>query len=148
MGDVRRVTVKGGPELARKLRQIGVDVDGILGMALKAGATVVQRAAQPKAPGPFIVIGEPQKRGKVMEIEVGPDEKHWYYRFAETGAKPHSITASQARALQFYMGGSPVCRRTVSHPGFPARPFLRPSLDENTNQASTAVGQRIKRALP
>ncbi len=142
------VDLKGDKELIAALKKTGANVDGILVQAVVAGASVIQGAANAKAPGPHIEINaHPKRRGKIR-VDIGPDKDHWYYMFFETGATPHRIGPKNRKMLRFYEGGEPVFAHAVSHPGMPARPYLRPALDEREGDAVDAVGRVIRRVLP
>lgn len=138
------VTIKGDEKLIKELKRLGVDVDRVLDDALKAGAKIIQREANPKAPGPHIEIGDVKKIGDGAEIKVGPDDEHWYYRFLEFGAGPHSIGGHQILTL---FGEEFITGPVETHPGFAARPFLRPALDEGRGRAQDAMGDELKKAI-
>jgi HK97 gp10 family phage protein len=144
-----QVKVEGDIELIKELKRLGVDVDRVLETALEAGAEVVQRAANPKAPAPHIEIGDVEKRGDRTQVKVGPDDEHWYYRYFETGASAHQIAAVSGATLRLAAAdgdgyGFPTA---VPHPGMGAKPFLRPALDENEAKASNAMGDELKGAI-
>jgi HK97 gp10 family phage protein len=64
----------------------------------------------------------------------------YYARWIEyTGAQPHSITG------RLFVNGGVYTR--VSHPGFSAKPFMRPALDTRANDAVMAAGEYIKKRL-
>jgi len=143
MGDLT-VRLEGDKELIKELKRLGVDVRAALDDALREGAEVVQRAANPKAPGEHIEIGDAQVRGDGGEIKVGPDDDHWYYRFVETGAAAHTVGAS-GQVLKLF--GEDFVTGSVEHTGFSARPFLRPALDENEGKAQDAMGDELRKAI-
>ena len=134
----------GGPQLARTLHRLGVDVDKVLEAAVVAGAQIVERAAEPQAPGPHIEIGDPERDGSGVAVEIGPDRTHWYYKFPETGAVPHPIEARDSNVLRLFGRSGPEFRRRVAHPGRPAAPFLRPALDQNERPIQMAVGDQLR----
>ena len=140
-----RFTVKIEDEaLLRDLQRLGADVGQVLKKALLAGAEIVEKDAGRRAPGPYIDHGEVKTSGHSAEVDVGPDDDHWYYRYFETGAKPHRISGSP---LRFIIAGDPVFARHVRHPGMAARPFLRPALDESQGQTTDAIGDELKRVI-
>lgn len=147
MPAVRIAEIEGLDDLIGKLRKMGVDVENVTPAALLDGAEVVQTAANREAPGPYIVVGEVEKRGKGHEVAIGPDDEHWYWRFLETGTAPHFIEAYSARALRMGSTGAEYFARSADHPGHAARPFLRPAIDENEKPITDAVGARYKRVL-
>lgn len=131
-------------DLLRDLHRLGVDVEKVLEAALLAGADVVEDDANRRAPGPHITHDKVKKSGYSAEVDIGPDDNHWYYRFFERGAVPHPI---QGSPLRFFIGGDPVFARLVRHPGMGAQPFLRPALDENTGQIENKVGDKLKKVI-
>ena len=56
---------------------------------------------------------------------VGIDYRAFYWKFLEFGIKAHTIRAGKGKVLWF--GGK--ARKQVNHPGFTARPFIRPTWD-------------------
>lgn len=157
--------VKGGKELAAKLRALGADAKAALIEADTAGANVILDAANAVAPGPHVVFQITKKSATSVEVSIGPDKEHWYYRFFELGAGPHEIVAglSARRQVRLAHGGRApkqelqtvtkesnlsfqgnnglVIIHEVSHPGMAARPFLRPAIDMNKDNAvSTVMG--------
>ncbi len=134
--------IKGGEELLRKLRQLGVNVEDVLEVATLAGAQVIANAANPLAPEPLIEAQVTEKRKKSVTVDIGPPEKKWYWRFLETGATGHEITG---HPLVFEGDEGLVVTGGVRHPGMAARPFLRPALDTKKSAAVGAVGDEIRR---
>jgi HK97 gp10 family phage protein len=155
----------------------------IVEKALYSGGIVIHNAAELKAPGPHIVIdiftGAELMRGwtsavvqgiKVTDLYavVGPDDEHWYYRFAEYGVKAHGVERrkrtrkeinlriSMGRvyrssikkafegkrpAMVFEINGKLIFARHVK--GKAARPFMRPAFDSKGGAAMNEVGQVI-----
>ena len=79
-----------GGKLLKALAKAGEEVEYLLEDAGKAGGEVFRKAAEENAPGPIIGMVEKASRGYI-QIGVGPSKGHWYYRFFETGARPHEI---------------------------------------------------------
>ena len=48
-----------------------------------------------------------------------------YAPYHQFGTAPHVITARRAKALTFKIGNRTIYRKSVNHPGIPARPFLQ-----------------------
>lgn len=48
-----------------------------------------------------------------------------YAPYHQFGTAPHVITARRAKALAFKVGNRTIYRKSVNHPGIPARPFLQ-----------------------
>lgn len=142
MADGLTVTIKGDKKLIQELKAVGVDVQRALDDALKSGAKPIQQVANSKAPGPHIAVSDPQIKGDSGEIKVGPDDNHWYYKFLEYGAGAHTIPGSI-----LVLFGTDFVTGSVPHPGFAARPFLRPALDENKSQAERRMGDELRKAI-
>lgn len=136
------VKIEGGPELIKKLEQMGVDVDRVVEAAATAGAQVIADDANPRAPEPLIAT-ETSERGRGhATVDIGPPDEKWDWKFLETGAQPHTITGSPL----VFMGREGLVRVFgVSHPGMAARPFLRPAFDSKKDAATDEVGSVIKK---
>jgi HK97 gp10 family phage protein len=139
----RAVTVRleGDKELKRKLDLLGRRARGALLKAAEAGAEVIENAAEQRAPGPHIVIGNQKVEGGRAEVDIGPDKEHWHYQFFETGATGHEISGSP---LVFEGEAGLVVTKKVNHPGMPAEPFLRPALSDKREDAKDAAGRVFK----
>lgn len=138
-----QIQVLNDAELRGKLKRMGVDVRKVHDRAIEAAAEVIQAAATSKAPGPE--IGREQV--KAAEWHVGPDRNAWYYRFFETGTRAHFVKPYRRRALRFFEGGQEYFSRGHEVSGIAARPFLRPAIDEHSDEASDAAGNVIKQVL-
>lgn len=142
---VVKVELIGDKELVRKLRALGEFARKVLDDAAMAGAKVIQREANRRAPGPHVKIQEAEIRDDSVWVDIGPDEEHWYYRFFELGAASHVIKPSRAKALHLY--DLDVFAARAKHPGMAARPFLRPAVDEKKGEAVKAARKVLKRAV-
>lgn len=139
-----RADIKGDKEFYKKLRAMAGQMSDVLEEAAEAGAQVIQEEANPNAPGPHIEIDLVKKTKEYAEMEIGPDDEHWYYRFFETGVQPHEITPDEGGGLTFPgSAGEMIVRVFVSHQGMGAKPFLRPARDEKAGQAEEATGQKF-----
>lgn len=138
------VRLEGGEELLRKLERLDVNVKGALRAAGEAAADVIQGVANSRAPGPHVETDVLRATGSFVEVAVGPDKEHWYYRFHETGAAPHEITGSP---LAFEGDVGTVITSQVAHTGMAAAPFLRPAMDEKQDDAVDAAGDRLRLAV-
>lgn len=79
-------------------------------------------------------------------VEIGPSTKtYWYAKWQEFGTKVHTITASEGKVL-IGLGGR-ILGKSVTHPGQPARPFVRPALDEGRDEANRIIGQALGDAI-
>lgn len=137
MTDIR-VHIEGDEALLRKLRQMDIRVQDVMEPAVLAAAGLVRDGARSMAPGPHVEMKTTKKTEKLVEVSVGPDKPHWYYRFFETGTAGHGPLR---RRVMVWQGGSGVIvARHVS--GVGASPFLRPAMDSNEGAATTTMGAR------
>jgi HK97 gp10 family phage protein len=140
-------TVEGADELIAALKQMRVDVDGLLAVAAQAGAQVIADAANPLAPRP-VIDTEVAEQGKGRAtVDVGFPKEKWFYKFFETGTKPHYIPGPLT--LKFDDGEVHVVGG-ANHPGMAARPFLRPAFDAQAgaganSPAAQATGDVIRK---
>lgn len=91
----------------RKLKRLeSVTRVEVVSAALMDGGSLIQSAANSKAPGPHIGI-EVMRGSQLMKrwrsagaqgikpdalyVAIGPDKAHWYYRFSEYGVKAHAV---------------------------------------------------------
>lgn len=134
----------------------------VIEKALLAGGGIIHTAAQSRAPGPILlkIIGGRSLRKKVDPkfsyvvksngkfAAIGPDSKHWYYRFFEFGAKPHDIQPRRSGVLRFEgPDGEVFAARAVRSGGVKMRPFLRPAVDGQGENAVLAMGDVLKREI-
>jgi len=83
-------------------------------------------------------------RGGTVTASVVSTGKHAYIaKWIEYGVKPHDIVAKAGGWLSF-LG---IFARAVRHPGFAAKPFLRPALDRSGGAAVVAAGEYMKARL-
>lgn len=139
-----KVTIEGGEELLRKLRQMGMDVKGALKAVALEGAEEIRQAAAQDAPGPHIVAEVVEQNDRSVTVAIGPDKEHWYYRFIETGAQAHEITGTP---LAFEGDEGSVITGRVRHPGMAAKPFLRPAFDHHKDDAKASVGEKLRKII-
>lgn len=145
MSDQIRVELEGGEELRAKLQELGQKAAGVLEKAGQAGADVIVRAANERAPGPHIESEVVEVGTSSVVVAVGPDDDHWYYRYVEFGAGPHDI---QGHPLVVFYGDEGLAFRPgVRHPGMGARPFLRPAIDESEDAAIAALSEVLRREI-
>jgi HK97 gp10 family phage protein len=156
-----QVRVKGLAELNKFLQELPVKMEAnIMRGALRAGLKPIKEDAVQNCP-----VGDPneenrvkyggyrgalrdsirvsaridKKNGKVVaRLVVGGKGKNgadvWYAHLIElTGASAHSLSRKK--------GGE------LNHPGFRPKPFMRPALDAQANNAVLAAGQYIKKRL-
>lgn len=144
-------------ELARAARK------EVIEEALLAGGTIIHQAAQSRAPGPFVVLKIVGGRSLRKRVDpkfanvvksngkfaaIGPDAKHWYYRFSEFGAKAHDIFPRKGKTLRFQGRDGEVFARSAKRTGgVKIRPFLRPAVDGRSEDAVRAMGVVLKREI-
>ncbi len=131
----------GDKELKDKLDQLGKRGRAALLPAARAGAQVIEMEAEILAPGPHIYTGNEKIDGGVAEIEIGPDEEHWAWRFFEFGATEHEIKGSP---LVFEGEHGLVITKSVNHPGMTAKPFMRPAAVRKEVEAGKEAGKVFK----
>lgn len=74
--------------------------------------------------------------------KVGPSKKTaWRAKFIEFGVKPHLISLKHSRVLADKAGD--IFGRSAHHPGFSAKPFIRPALDSNSEEAGRVFAQQL-----
>jgi len=134
----------GDKALMRKLARMVTGTEALLGLAAEMGAAVFKSAAESRAPGPHIETEEVVRTRTLATRAIGPDKAHWYYGLLETGARAHMI---EGAPLVFEGSRGVVFVRAVKHPGFGARPFLRPAFDADRDEATRRVGEALKRAI-
>lgn len=141
------LVIHGGEETLRKLERMGFVVKEVLETAVQAGAQLIADDANGRAPAPQITTKTTERRQDRVTVRVGMPEKRWYWRFFETGAGPHEISAKHAAAMVFEGYEGLVVTGGVQHMGMAARPFLRPAYDTQEGAAQDAFGDKIKEAL-
>lgn len=139
-----RAELEGDDELIKKFFSMEKEfAASVLEEAAQAGADVIKDEANRNAPGPHIVTDLVKKTRAFAEMEIGPDDDHWYYRFFETGTSSHEVTPKNAGGLELMFGGELIVRM-IAHPsGMAAQPFLRPAWDEKEKEAEEATGQKF-----
>lgn len=144
------VEIDGTEDLIKDLKGLGVNVRKSLRGVMRAGARVIGDAAEAAAPkshvkGKKIAVAIVAATPDRVTAAVGPNKKHWYLRFAETGTSPHEIAGNPF--LRFFSGGQLLEVRMVQHPGSAARPFLRPAFDAQGDQAVQVVGESLRQVV-
>lgn len=142
--------VKGLDELARVLETLPAKLQkNVMRGAVRAGMKRVQPAAKNNIKSRSGLLAKGLKiytRAKGMTVQstlraTGP-HAHIAHMLEFTGALPHLI---KAKNKSLFLGGN--FAQQVSHPGFKAKPFMRPALDANANAAVVEVGNYIKDRL-
>lgn len=161
MTETFRIFVDAGT--ARAVREALAEVEreagAILSEAALEGAELIRAEAERRAPklsgegAASIAIAEKKIGPGRAEIVIGPDvdkpkprrggTKHFYMLMHEFGADRHPIKPKNRKALA--IDGAVVAR--ADHPGVPARPFMRPALDEKADEAIERIGDALRRKL-
>ena len=125
--------------LANFMRLVEIAMGEPVTQAALAGGDVLREAMIQNAPGPHIVNQVVSVNADYAQVGVGPDKEHWYYRLIETGVQAHVIPPDSKKAIMGSGMDHPVI--IADHPGFPARPFMRPAYDGSKDAAMKAVGE-------
>ena len=80
----------------------------------------------------------------MVTIAIGPTRDKWYYRYFETGARPHEIRAKESKALLFNGDYAESASQTG---GASTRPVLRPAVDTKQKQILDAISGVLLDAL-
>lgn len=145
------INVKGLSELQAFLKAVPEKMArNVMRGALRAGAVIVQNEAKGRIHNESNQLSKGLKvstriAGNLVTASVKATGKHAFigHMLEFTGAAKHVITAKNGKALEF--GGHFVYR--IEHPGFHAKPFMRPALDTRAAEATLAVGNYIKNRL-
>lgn len=141
------VRVTGLADLQKLLDTLPAKLErNILRGALRAGMRPIMQDAKANAPAKTgelrkgLKISARAKGGKVTS-SLKATGKHGYiaYWLEYTGASAHRISGPLAFGGRVFAG--------VDHPGFKARPFMRPALDNRAQDALIAAGEYIKKRL-
>lgn len=144
------VRVTGLSELQRFLDQLPAKMEAnLMRGALRAGMNVVKPVAQHNvhsvsgelAAG--LKVGTRRKSGTVVARLVATGKHAFVAKFVEYGTAAHTIKAKNGAALAFAGG----LYKSVDHPGAKKRPFLRPALDQEAQNAVIAAAEFIKTRL-
>jgi HK97 gp10 family phage protein len=144
-------SLEGAEDLIAALQAVGLSVKGTTRKGVRAGLKAMQVNAERRGrarssrPGKATAIKISSKQRGAVTGALGPSKKKWYLRFLETGAKPHVIKGRPM--LRFLRSGKLITARRVKHPGFSAKPWLRPAFDESTAAALAAFGAAMRQAL-
>jgi hypothetical protein len=145
------VNVKGLADLQKFLDQLAPKMEAnVMRGALRAGMKEVKPEAvrninsQSGELAKGLKIGT-RSRGKTVYSTLKVKGKHAFigHMLEFTGARAHEIKPRKMKSL--FIAG--VFGQIVQHPGFRARPFLRPALDVKASAAVVSVGNYIKNRL-
>ncbi|MTI82586.1 MAG: hypothetical protein FH756_01545 [Firmicutes bacterium] len=137
--------ITGMDEFRRNLRRLGDQAADKMEAAVKSGALVVQNDAKQRAPyktGTLrrsIHIETEEKSQDKVTVAVGTDVE--YAAIHEFGGV---IQPKNANKLHFKIDGKDIFADKVH---IPARPYLRPALDENEDGIMREIAQTIRQLL-
>jgi phage gpG-like protein len=83
--------------------------------------------------------------GSVVTGQVYVDNTAPYGRYQEYGAHIPERVPVNAKALRWYVGGSPVFAMRARAFTLPARPFMAPSLDERAPAITAAIQESVNK---
>ena len=144
------VHVKGLAELQKFLTQLPVKLEAnVMRGALRAGMKKIAPVAKQNihsisgelAKG--LKISTNTRRGVVRAKLVATGPHRTVAHLVEYGTAAHSIAPRDGGSL-FFKG---LFTNLVHHPGAQAKPFMRPALDQQSNEAVLATGEYIKKRL-
>jgi HK97 gp10 family phage protein len=159
--------IENGEDLLKALRELSANVEKSVVGATRAGGKVMRDSARSRAKamtsrsGKITEEGEGGKKKTVQAASpvqlkvrrrkgfavasVTPAKGYGHLRLLEYGAQPHTIYGKPW--LRFFSGGQLIEVRAVRHPGFAARPWLRPAIDAIATKAIEAVGESLAETL-
>ena len=160
----KEVNIVGGADLAAFLKMLPKKLEtNIMRAALRAGASVIAKEAKNNlsvhktgALKKSIRTSSHSQQGTVFAYAraggnrsgASKDKSAFYSAFIEYGSAAHIITPKKGKLLKFTAkDGSSVTTSKVSHPGFSAKPFMRPAFDAKGPEAVAAVAQKIRERL-
>lgn len=148
MSDLRHV--KGLKELNGFLQQLPAKLEkNVLRGALRAGAKPVQTEAKAKVSvktGELrdgIKVSTGGKGGRVIAKVKLTGPHAFVGPWLEYGVAAHQIKGKDGGVLSF-LG---IFAKSISHPGFGQKPFLRPALDTQSTAAVVAAAEYMKKRL-
>jgi HK97 gp10 family phage protein len=142
--------VKGLADLQKFMDQLAPKIErNVMRGALRSGMNTVKPVAQRNV---HSVSGELAKglkvgtraRGGTVTASLKATGKHRSIaHLVEFGTAAHTITAKNRKGLSF--GG--LFFQSVQHPGAKPRPFMRPALDQQAQNAVIAAAEYMKKRL-
>ena len=141
------IEIDGLEETLQQLKDVGFMIYESTDKAALAAVNVIESAASERAPRPGIIEHKKswaRGRGKV-EYTIGVNDSYetYFYIFFETGVTAHEIKPRERSGLLSFIdenGDKKAVKIVKHHPGFAARPFLRPAIDTKKDAAVQAAG--------
>jgi phage gpG-like protein len=88
-----------------------------------------------------------ESSGSQITGMVYVDNTAFYGKVHEYGAHIPERVPVHAKALRWYVGGSPVFAMRARAFALPPRPFMRPSLDERSPAITAAIQESVNQAI-
>jgi len=136
------MAVKGLRELGLAMQGLSADIAGkIARQAVAAGAGVVRKAARAKAPR-----DSGNLQAAVVMKRLSKRETRLTEEYIVTARKGRTKDAKAAKAGTGKLGKDAYYARFVEFGTvkMPARPFMRPALENNTQAATDAIAARLR----
>lgn len=144
--------VIGAKAILDRFRKASSNVKTDTSRNLLKAAALIQRTAKRKVSGPVLNVRTGQlrrsiivrKRGSGVNtvVTVGPQVK--YGGAHEFGAQIPARFPKRAKALRFEIGGRIIFAKRAAGFKLKARPFMRPSLQENLEAVTRLIGRAFK----
>jgi len=144
------IHVKGLSELQKFLDELTPKIErNVMRGSLRAGMNVVKPVAQANIHSVSGLLAAGLKvgtraRGGRVTASLKATGKHAYLaKWVEFGTSAHNIAAKRGGWLSFMN----VFRKEIAHPGAKRRPFMRPALDGQAQNAVIAAAEYMKKRL-
>lgn len=138
---------KGGKELQDALNQLPAKIErNVMRSALRQGANVIRNQARQNVPvedgdlKKSIKVSTRARGGKTTATLRAGDKRAFYAHMIEFGVAPHGVKKGAKRKSGKYQDGK-------KHPGFSAKPFMRPAVDDKADEAVQAVANQVRKTL-
>lgn len=151
--------VTGGEDIAKALEAMKVEIErNMMRGAMRAGAQVILEEAKSRVPQDTgalrdsLRIRTGAKGGKVFAyVQAGRSKKKgdpFYAHLVEYGVKRHVIIAGGGtKAGKALAAGARILGEKVDHPGFAAKPFMRPALDAKAQSAIDSIAAYLRKRI-
>ena len=146
----QEIHVRGLQELQKFLDELTPKIErNVMRGSLRAGMNVVKPVAQADIHSVSGLLAAGLKvgtraRGGRVTASLKATGKHAYLaKWVEFGTSAHNIAAKRGGWLSFMN----VFRKEIAHPGAKRRPFMRPALDGQAQNAVIAAAEYMKKRL-
>ena len=140
MSDIK---ILGEKELGIKLKLLKKLTNVQIKAGLRSGGNLISNAAKENITKHGLIktgtmkrsvhAETPGRKGQGIFVQIGTNITNPAYpAFHEFGSGPYLIRNAYGRGI------------TVTHPGYPARPWLRPALDNNRSKAIKEISNALK----